>query len=222
MPNGNENQVPAQAPIPAPKQPAAKPAEQVGLRVSLIPAEETNRRDPHAGFRKFLIAVSIAVFVFGATAVYLGISVYLAKREVAKVKAQTAIYESQLASLAGSLKDAKLTQARLRSLSSLLGSHRDAVRLFVFLQNHTLPDVFFSSIATAENGAVNLAASAGSFESYAAQIGELRMQPEVKSLISSGLSPIYDSTTNALQQVNFALSVNFDPSIFAKQGSSAK
>jgi hypothetical protein len=85
-----------------------------------------------------------------------------------------------------------------------------------------LPDVFFSSIATSENGTVNLSASAGSFESYAAQIGELRAQPEVKSLISSGLSPIYSSQTEMLQQVNFAIAVTFDPSIFVIQGSSAK
>lgn len=192
------------------------------MRVSLIPAEEMNRRDPRQGFRKFVIAVSVAIFIFGATAAYLGISVYMAKQKVAKIKAETATYESQTTALTNSLKDAKLTQARLRSLASLLGSHREADRLFIFLQKHTLPDVFFSSIATTENGTVNLAASAGSFESYAAQINELRAQPEVKSLISSGLSPMYDATTNALQQVNFALAISFDSSLFLNHGTPAK
>ena len=45
-------------------QPAAAPAaasDQVGLRVSLIPADEAERLDPRRGFRRFLTIVIIFV-----------------------------------------------------------------------------------------------------------------------------------------------------------------
>lgn len=199
-------------PQPSPR-PVARTVEPVGLRVSLIPAEEMNKRDPRVGFKHVVIAISVAAVLIVGVIVYLGISVYMARQEVAKVNTQTDTYNQQAASLANSLKDAKLMQSRLRSLASLLGSHRNAAPIFNFLELHTLQDVAFSSIAIAENGTVNLSAAAGSFESYAAQINELRGQTMIKSLVSSGLSPAYDTDGN-LQQLNFTLAINFDPSIF--------
>jgi hypothetical protein len=213
MPEADQNQFTPPVPAPQPPRPAPRPAEQVGLRVSLIPTEEINKRDPRAGFKHCLLAIGIALILIIGVIVFLAVSVYMAKAEVAKINAQTDAYNAQTDSLANSLKDAKLTQARLRALGSLLGSHRSAEPVFSFLEQHTLSDVAFSSIAISESGLVNLAAAAGSFESYAAQINELRSQSTVKSLVSSGLSPVYDTNGN-LQQVNFALSITFDQSIF--------
>ncbi len=198
---------------PSAVRPPAKPAEQVGLRVSLIPEQEEKIKDPRAGFGKFILTSVIGVLILGAIVGYLRFSVYAAGQEIKKIDARTAAIGEQSFSSAASLKDAKLSQTRLAALAVLLSEHRSGVRVFDFFEKHTLSDVAFSSIAIGENSTVNLSASAGSFESYAAQINELNAQPLVKGVVSSGLSPIYDGE-NKLQQVDFALSITFDPAIF--------
>jgi hypothetical protein len=211
MPEDNRQQnVPD--PTPSPK-PQGKVVEEVGLRVSLIPVEETSRRNPRIGFKRAVIAVAVAALFLGGVAGYLGYKVIDGRKEASRIKASTEEIERQTAQMSDSLKYAKLMQSRLRSLSSLLDSHRNAAPVFTFLERHTLSEVVFSSIAIAENGTVNLAATAASFEVYAAQMNELRNQPEIRNVVSSGLNPSYGEN-GTLEEVVFNLVVNFDPSIF--------
>jgi len=220
MPDGDENQAPpvsaeAQtAPTPANEiKPSAPSAEQVGLRVSLIPEEELNRRDPRAGFKRWLVAVIIAAVVMGGICAYLGITIRSARQQIALLNAQTTELKKQSEGLTDSLAGAKKVQSRLRALGSLLGSHQNVARVFSFLEQHTLADVAYSSIAITESGSISLTATASSYEAYAGQLNELNAQPEVKALTASGLSPIYDSAGN-FQMVHFNLALTLDPSIF--------
>lgn len=215
----DQTQAQNMAPLPSsPKAAGKAPPEEVGLRVSLIPSEEANRRNPSAGFKHAVIAVAVASVIIGGLVAYLGYSVMNGRQEAAKIKAQAESYERQATEMSGSLKYAKLMQSRLRSLASLLGAHRNVAPVFAFFEKHTLQEVAFSSISIAENGTVNLSATASSFESYAAQISELRKQPEIKNLVSSGLSPSFEAEGGRLKDVAFTLVVNFDPSIFLSKG----
>jgi len=206
--------MPEGVPVPAPElKPPTPQAEQVGLRVSLIPEEELNRRDPRAGFKKWLITVIVAAVLIGGLCVYLGVKIYLAGQQIAALDAQTDSIKKQSDSLASSVSSTKLTQARLRALGSLLETHRNVAPIFTFLEQHTLNEVAFSGISITENGSVNLTASASSYETYAGQLNEFKAQPEVKEMTASGLSADRDSDGN-LQKINFTLSLTFDPSIF--------
>lgn len=217
MPDEIQNQ-PAPAPVPVPP---PRAADQVGLRVSLIPADEMERNDPRRGFRRFLTVAIVFVVVVGGVTGYLGLKVYTNLNKIADLKKQTDALVKQSADLAPSVKDAHLAQVRLRALSSLLAQHQTGLKLLTFLEAHTLPDVAYSSLSVSDNGAVSLAVSASTFESYAAQINELRAQPEVKNLAASGVTPTYDDK-GVLLSVSFTLSLSLDPSIFAEDAPEMK
>jgi len=200
--------------------PAQQPADRVGLRVSLIPAEETARQDPARGFRRFLIAVIVFTVAIGSLAGYLYLTVNVNAQAIAKLDASTLDLAKQSKDIAPLVKDAKNDQAQLKALSALLSTHKTGLRVFGFLEAHTLPDVSYSSVSMSDNGTVNLTVSAASFESYAAQYGEFLAQPEVKSLTVSSLSPNYDQN-NVLTNVDFSLTLIFNPAIFLSQSPSS-
>lgn len=209
MPNGDQNPQTPQPPVP----PAPRPPEQVGLRVSLIPVDEYAKRDPAAGFRRFLITVIVFVVVVGGVAAFLGVKAYSNLKEVARIDAETAEMTKQSADLEASISEAKAMQSRLKALGTLLSQHRTGLKLLTFLEKHTLPDVAYSSLSVGENGSVNLSATTSSYESYAAQIGEMRAQKELKSVTASGVSPSYDDKNNLLH-VDFNFALVFDENLF--------
>jgi hypothetical protein len=192
----------------------SRPSDQVGLRVSLIPEEEINRKDPVVGFRKFVVASSIGILLMGALAGGLWFWVSLSEKQVAVINAKTTGYEKQAGYLAGPVAAAQMVQVRLKAISSLLAAHRTGLAVFDFFEAHTLPKVAFSSVSIDDEAGVNLAASAGSYEDYAGQIDELRKQYQIKSLVASGVSPIYDDK-GVLKQVDFSLALQFDPMVLS-------
>jgi hypothetical protein len=211
MPDENGNQPAATQGTPAPSS-----GDQVGLRVSLIPAEETERQDPAKGFRRFLTTVIIFVVLIGGIIGGLWFWVNLDIQAVAKLDAQTADYAKQSKDLAPSVKNAKNTQTRLRSLAKILPKHKTGLNLLTFLDNYTLPNVGYSSLSAGSDGSVTLMASAATFEAYAAQIIEFHSRSEIKNLVATNPIPTYDDKNNLLK-VDFSLSITFDPSIFLSQ-----
>ncbi len=196
-----------------PPKPASAPVEQVGLRVSLIPSEESERRDPRRGFRRFVIAVAVMAVLVGSLIGYLGLRVRAGKIEAESIARQADELDRQASTLSDSLKEARLAQSRLRALSGLLSSHRNVSPVFSFLERNTLSDVAYSNASIAENGTVNLSASAASLEAYAGQIAQLRTQPEVKSLSFSGLNTTFDEN-DRIKQVDFTMSIEFGPEFY--------
>jgi hypothetical protein len=223
MPDETQNQVPPPEAAPLPPPPLVPPpspapnilraSEQVGLRVSLIPAEEMDRNDPRHGFRLFLIIVIIFAIVLGGILGTLWFFVNSNLQTVSLLNIQTAELDKSSKALAPSVKEAKNTQARLKVLATILPQHRTGLKILTFLENHTFPEVAYSSLAVSENGTVNLSAKATSFEVYASQVAEFRAQSEVKSVIASGLSPQWGDK-NVLDSVTFNLTIAFDPLIF--------
>lgn len=206
-------------PNPAPTaavSPVSRPSETVGLRVSLIPAEEMERNDPRRGFRRFLIVVGIFILMLGLVVGYLGYTVNADIKTVAQLEAEKADTKKQSDEIAPSVVGAKNAQTRLKALSTLLAEHKTGLKIFAFLENNTLPNVSYSSISAGTDGAVNLTVSAGSFEAYAAQVGELSARPEVKGLTTSGVNPSYDAN-NILTKVDFSMTLKMDPALFLNQ-----
>ena len=211
MPNGDEN---LNKPVPqVPQPPTPRPSDQVGLRVSLIPADEIQRRDPVVGFTNFIITIAVFILVFGGAMGYLWYLVDNRTKEVTAIDAEAKELTEQSKGLESSVKEAKAMQARLKSLGTLLEKHKTGLRVLTFLENHTLPDVAYSALSVSENGSVSVAAKTTSFESYAAQINELRPLKEIKSFTASGVSPTYDQDNN-ITSIDFNLTLNFDESIF--------
>jgi len=208
MPDENVNQTAAA--------PASAASDQVGLRVSLIPTDETERLDPRRGFRRFLAIVIVFIVVLGLVCGGLWFWAKTNLQSVAKLDAQTADYNNQSKDLAPSIKEAKNTQSRLKALATILPEHKTGLKILSFLENYTLPSVGYNSAAISVDGSVNLAVSAASFEAYAAQISEFKSRPEIKIVTASGLSPIYDDKNN-LTKANFNLSLTFSPSMFANK-----
>ncbi len=200
-------------PTPVPRPPAnATEAEQVGLRVSLIPSEEQERHDPRHGFKQFAISVGIFILIVGVAMGYLGYHVYVDAQTVKKLDDQTEGYKNEVKSMESSVREAKLAQSRLQALSAILDNHKTAQKVFSFLEENTLPDVAFSSISLGDNGSVLLAAQARTYEAYAAQINRLKAQPLVKGISSTSPTPTYDENGN-LGSVGFSLTITFDTQI---------
>jgi hypothetical protein len=170
---------------------------------------------------RFLIAVGVFIVIIGGLVAFLGFRVYSNMQAIATLDAATADLNKQSKDLAPSVAAAKSAQVRLKALSSILGQHKTGLKILTFLENHTLPNVAYSSISASVNGSVNLTVSAASFEAYAAQINELRAQPEVKSLTASSLTPSYDEKNNLIH-VDFTMALVLDPAIFLSQAPSAK
>jgi hypothetical protein len=212
MPEEAQNQPIAPPPLAS----SSAPADAVGLRVSLIPAEEMERQDPSRGFRRFLVTAIIFIVAVGLLTGYLGFLSYADQQTVAKLDDATAGLVQRSKDMESSVAGAKSAQARLKALTSILSVHKTGLKIFYFLEKHTLPDVAYSSVSVGESGAVSLTVSAGSFETYAAQVNELRAQPEIKSLTTSSITPTYDEKNN-LTRVNFTMSLLFDPGIFLIQ-----
>jgi hypothetical protein len=210
MPDEIANNTPA-APVPA-----SAASDQVGLRVSLIPAEEAERLDPRRGFRRFLTIVIVFIVAVGAVCGGLWFWVNANRQSVAKIDLQTADYVNQSKELEPSIKQAKYTQARLKALAAILPEHKTGLKILAFLEKYTLPAVGYTSAAINVDGSVNLAVSAASLEAYAAQINEFKSLPEIKTVVASGLSPVYDDKNN-LTKVNFNFSLTFGPSMFMNQ-----
>jgi hypothetical protein len=214
-----KNEAPVAEIPPTPEPPPAAPipqrsSERVGLRVSLIPAEEMERKDPRHGFRLFLTVIVIFFLILGGIIGILWFFVNSNSQTVGILELQTADIDKRSKDLAPSVKEAKNTQARLKVLASILPQHRTGLKILTFLENNTFPDVSYSSLTVAENGTVNLTVKATSFEAYAAQVTELRAQSQLKSVIASGLTPQWGEN-NALIGVAFNLTLTFDPSIFS-------
>jgi hypothetical protein len=222
MPEDINNQAAPLASTPTPaasQEPVSRPADAVGLRVSLIPAEEMERNDPRKGFRLFLIAVGVFVLILGLVVGFLGYTVNTNIKTVAQLKVQTDDAKKQSDEIAPSVVEAKNAQTRLKALSTLLSEHKTGLKIFAFLESNTLPDVSYSSISAGTDGTVNLTVSAGTFEAYAAQVGELSARPEVKGLSTSSITPSYDAD-NKLLRVDFSMTLKMDPALFLSQAPS--
>jgi hypothetical protein len=214
----NQNQQNPETTPATNNQPPTKPVEQVGLRVSLIPAEEADRKDPKKGFKNFLLIAGVILFFFASIVSILGIKVYLNIKKVAVIDLEIKDIERQSNELTASIKDAKAVQIRLRNLNTLLENHKTGLKILTFLEKHTLPDVSYTAFSSGANGTVNLGVTASSFESYAAQINEYKNLPEVKTFSASSVTPVYGEN-NSLVQVNFSLSLTVDESIFLTKSS---
>lgn len=214
MPNGSENINNATPPVPPVPQPSIpRPSDQVGLRVSLIPADELQRRDPVLGFRNFIITIAVFILVVSGTMGYLWYSVDKQTKEVTAIDAAAKELTDQSKGLESSIVEAKAMQARLRSLGTLLDNHKTGLKILTFFEANTLPDVAYSALSVAENGSVSVAAKTTSFESYAAQINHLRTLKEVKSFTTSGVSPSYDQDNNIVS-IDFNITLNLNESLF--------
>jgi len=205
MPAENENKTVAP--------PVSSSPDQVGLRVSLIPTEETEKRDPRRGFFLFLTTAIIFTVLMGALCTGLWLWTNSNTQAAAKLDAETADLDQQSKDLLGSIKDAESTRLRLKVLASLLPKHRTGLKVLPFLENYTLPSVGYTSLSVNVDGTVNMAVEAASFEAYAAQINEFKSRPEVKKVVVSSPSPSYDDK-NRLTKVSFNFSLTLDRTFF--------
>ncbi len=212
MPNGGmtpQKPAPRTLPVKAPKA-----AETVGLRVSLIPTEEEEKKDPRKGFKKFVRAVSLVTALLALIAGGLWAQVYFAKREVGRIESQIMQLTSEQTALAKDAKAAKLIQSQLKGASILLDTHRYATSFFTFIEQNTLPEVAFSNVGITDDGNVNLSAEAADYKIMAEQVVLLRSSPLVKSLTLSGISATVEQ--NQVSRVNFTLAILFDPAVFSR------
>jgi hypothetical protein len=202
-----------------PATPTSLPArvnEAVGLRVSLIPTEELERKDPKQGFRQWLSAVIIAFVIIGGVTSYLWYLVYQASAQVSLIKDDTNVLMAKQGAIAETFKNATVIQTQLKGVSALLAGHRHATQVLNFLEQHTLEQVAFTTAALSDDGKLTLSAEARDYESLAGQVVEFKSASEVQSVNLSGISATADEKGNVVQ-VNFTLQVVFNPTLFATQ-----
>jgi|GEM_PF-2426621 len=212
MPNGSSGPVKPRTP---PKNPP-RPATGVGLRVSLIPAEEPKKADPKKGFRIWLVSVGVGLLALVILSVSLWVNVLVARRQVAAINTEIERVSKAERDLGESLTGARLIQSQLKGAAAVLKNHRHGSTVFRFFERYTLPTVSFSNATVAESGMVTLTAQATDYDAFVAQVNEIRRAPLVRSVTISGISAEYDQF-GVLVTVRFTLTVNFDTAIFLVQ-----
>jgi hypothetical protein len=190
--------------------PAPRGAENVGLRVSLMP-EEIKAVDPAARFRMFVLIVSVgfAVLFIGTGALW-GV-VYFKRAEAQAAAQNLAKAQNDLTGIGVAYDAAKKEQDKINVAGELFKAHLYPSRVFDLLQQDVLPKVSLITLNFTSSGALAITGTAADYETLVAQVETIKNDPAVRSVSFSGVNGNFDEK-KVLEGVNFNLNVVLDPS----------
>lgn len=196
-----------EAPAPTPPAPKAEPEEVVpfkqrpkqarpeppkrkgptpprrSLMVSLIPEEEEEKKINIRG-RKIALAVIVGVeiIVLAGGAMFLSTAIESKNAQINQIGSDIQATQQQLTSLREEQKDLYLFEEKLNVMGKLLDGHVYTSKVFSFLEEHTLPDIWYESYISTSDGVVNLRAKTSGLKTAAKQIAHIDAQEEVMEI----------------------------------------
>lgn len=182
------------------------------VRVSFLPGGEDG---PAAiAHRKKIVAVIFFGFALIGLLIWGGFVWRLKtlEGEIDAAKQTARQIETVLQKGKGAIAEAQSISAKITAAKALLLGHRFWTSFFQVLQDNTLPEVVYQSIAADDKG-VNLVGTASSYEAVARQLIAFKNVPQIKDVKVSGLS-VKLSPKGETQGVNFTLNLSVDPAIF--------
>ncbi len=226
-------QKPPQSPVSAEGQPPRKKEMQEAPRgytdapvlekgklrnVNLVPLEILDVTQPRRRLMQIGLAVaaSLMVVIFA----YLGLFIYQRM-----IVGQTASIDKQIATVNGQIKtfDTFRTQSEtlrrhIDDVTTLINSHVHWGAFFTLLEQNTLPDVYYTSIAVDTAGTVSLNAVGKDNVTVARQYVLLKHATDFATDATiSSLSPMADPTTGKISGYNFTIAIHVAKSLFIQK-----
>lgn len=208
---------------PARHEPVGEPAEL--LDVNLIPKEFGQKERPKHAFIELIWYGLTAALMVGA--VYGGLQWWefnLTQRS-SDLQQQVALLDGQIAGYAAERQTANELQTQLQGLSTVITQHVTYDQFFSFLEQNTLPSVYYKSInIDSRTGKVTASAVTADFEQLRAQEAVFLDNPMVKDVsITSATRTVPTTPTvegegaevaNTTYPLLFNLSLSVDTSLF--------
>lgn len=163
-------------------EPVGEPAEL--LDVNLIPKEFGQTERPKHTFIELIWYGLTAALVVGA--VYGGLQWWefnLTQRS-SELQQQVALLDGQIADYAAERQTASELQTKLQGLSTVISQHVTYDQFFSFLEQNTLPSVYYKSInVDSRTGQITASAVTADFEQLRAQEAVFQAHPMVKDVV---------------------------------------
>lgn len=199
-----------------PKKPGAKPPKRKtpppkrSLRVSLIPEEEPEKKMNIRGRKIFLaVLVGIEIIALAGIAFFLQAGINSKNNQINEIDADIAAVKEQLDSLRDQEQDLFLFEDKMAVMDELLSGHVYNSKIFTFLEEHTLPDVWYTSFISSSEGSVNLKASTKDLKTAAKQVAHLQSQEEIISInVNNFITNIND--LGEVVDATFEMQINFN------------
>jgi len=170
-------------PRPEPPKRQAAAAPKRSLRVSLIPEEVPEKKINIRGRQITLVVIVVLeVIVLGAAAFLFQNGINSKNKEIGKIDTDIMAIKTQLSDLQDQQKELYLFEDKLNVMNQLLAGHVYTSHVFTFLEEHTLPDIWYKSYISTKQGSVSLSVATSDLKTAARQIAHLEMQPEVLSI----------------------------------------
>ncbi|MBI4599703.1 hypothetical protein HY732_02155 [Candidatus Uhrbacteria bacterium] len=159
----------------------------------------------------FVMALAIALAAYGVLFVWGAQE----QKKVAVIRQELDSVDIEIAKMEKENANLIAFQNKLSVIKSLLDEHTTVLPFFNALEKNTLPEVFYSTLALADDGTVALAASTTSYTNVGRQL--LAFQESkgfITSVQFSGIASSLDQQGDVIG-VDFNVTLQIDPALFA-------
>lgn len=156
----------------------------------------------------FYISVGIMGVILICYVIF-SIKVYLQEKAVSELNKKIAVYGSQdQKAIEKQVMDFK---KQLKDFSGVIANHKISSNVFAFIEQKTLPKIWFSSFDLSETtNDIRLSGTAESMEVLSQQVLAFEKSTDYVKHIS-----IMDSQVDIAGKISFLISLSFDPNIFS-------
>lgn len=181
------------------------------VRVSFLPEEPVQKSTSGTRLQRWALIFLLAeIVVLGGLTLILRMPALSAKKEIVRLTQQLAQNETQLKSSEGGSADLVRLTVGLREGKRLLDRHKAWEKLFRALEENTLPEIAYQSIAVDAKGVAVLSAKSKTWHVLGDQLRLWRSSPAVKSVQISGASLGVDPK-GGVSGVQATFTVTFTP-----------
>lgn len=230
---------PPPPPPPPPKKPALpeRPGEEkiirteapprgkaAGLDVNLIPEELVKANELKLSRQLLNLSGVILIVLAIIGGAYGWLMSYQTKmnNKIKAVDEQISQINSQVSKYQKFKEEVTGYQSRLKDLDSLLGSHIFWTKFFSLLAAHTVPEVYYESLAAQTGASVTLSAKAKSYEALARQLVAFQQADDLVQKVSITSASAQLDAEGAVSGVSFSVNLTFKPEVFLKYATGQK
>lgn len=156
--------------------------------VDLIPSELRTAKKTRTALLKLVVAGIGSVIVVAGIYIFLSIQEQGREQEIAELEEQVTYFENEIVAASETLDQLSDFAEQTHLVSSLLQGQRRWTQLFTFLEENTIPEVYYRSVATTRENVVVLDTVARSYRDLARQYLIFESMEDVSELTLASAS----------------------------------